>query len=353
MAEKSGIELFGLSQKQIDILFSLERILTKLDIEENEKDSIYKKHWLERWSFLLHSDSNRKENFYFEDEDALLEAIRYESYEPGSSWNKTWFYLIMLEASLFQAYVPLGEKKDEDKHYQKLRYKSKTKYLKSIASKSGIMDEKYIDRFGKTYQKVYDKLSGKYTKMALGVVTVVAVGSLAAAAAGLFAGPIAVTLFGANFASLHGAALTSACLAFAGGGAISAGGAGMAGGVAFIVGGGALLGTASGGGAVGVVTYLAKNSPSFTLSQAAKLEVVLKEILINAQGDIQNAQQVMEKLKEQIHELQRELEELKLEQAKDKKACAQMKQSIEYLEKAYRDMMRFKSSYEIGLKNSQ
>lgn len=72
---------------------------------------------------------------------------------------------------------------------------------------------------------------------------------------------IAVTLVGSNFAGLSGAALTSACLAYVGGGAIAAGGLGMSGGIATIVGGGAILGLGVGAGvgsAVGAVSLWEK-----------------------------------------------------------------------------------------------
>ena len=78
-----------------------------------------------------------------------------------------------------------------------------------------------LDRFKKTYQKTINKLSGKIRKVALGAVSVVAVSAAAAVPAGVFAGPVAAALFESNFAGLTGAALTSACLAMAGGGAIA------------------------------------------------------------------------------------------------------------------------------------
>jgi len=91
------------------------------------------------------------------------------------------------------------------------------------------------------------------------------------------------------------------------------------------------------------VSILAKSMPSFALSQAAKLEVVLKEIILNAQKDVQSAQAVMENLRREIHKLQREIEKLKKEDA-----IKNMKKTLNYLQKSYQDMAVFKSSYEIG-----
>jgi len=93
------------------------------------------------------------------------------------------------------------------------------------------------------------------------------------ATAGAFAPAIAVALVGSNFAGLSGAALTTACLAYLGGGAIAIGGAGMAGGTIAIVGGGAVLGIGAGlgvGSAVGAAGILGKQN---TILQSAKLLV--------------------------------------------------------------------------------
>ena len=152
---RSITEMFGLTTSQIHILYSLEHLLTKQDIRENPKDIIYKEHWLERWSACLQSTVQTE--FQFFNHEELLCAIQKESAE---SVNQTWFYLIMLEGSLFQAYTSLGETKDEDKHYAKLKYKSQNVLLKEIAQASGIMNPLFIDRFQKAYQKTLDKISG-------------------------------------------------------------------------------------------------------------------------------------------------------------------------------------------------
>lgn len=339
----SVTEMFGLTKQQMRILYSLEHALTENDIRENPKDVIYKEHWLNQWSACLQKTMAGELTFY--SKDALIDTA---SRELKMGINQTWFYLVMLEATLFQAYVPLGVGKDSDKHYKKLRYKDQTQFLKEFVKATGGMDPNFIERFKKAYQKSFNKLSGKVQKVALGAVSVVAVAAAGAATAGVFAGPIAVSLFGGNFA-LHGAALTSASLAFAGGGTIAAGGAGMAGGVMAIAGGGALLGAASGGAAVSAVGAFAKTLPSFALTQAAKLEVVLKEIVLNAQKDVQSAQVIMEDLKQQIHTLQNELDELILEKEETKAARKNMEKTLDYLRKAYQDMVKFKSSYEIGM----
>ena len=165
----------------------------------------------------------------------------------------------------------------------------------------------------------------KVTKIALGVVSTVAVAAIVAATAGVLAGPIAVALFGSQFVGLSGAALTAACLAMAGGGAIAIGGTGMIGGIAAIVGGGALLGMAGGGAAISAVTLFVASTPQLALTQAAKLEVVLKEIVLNAQKDIKSAQQVLENYRNQIMNLNSELAKIRLDSEKNKKTISNIK----------------------------
>lgn len=102
------------------------------------------------------------------------------------------------------------------------------------------------------------------------------------ATAGALAPAIAVALVGSNFAGLGGAALTNACLAYLGGGAIAIGGTGIAGGTIAIVGGGAVLGIGAGlgvGGAVGAAGILGKQN---TILQSAKLLVSVREIFLKA-----------------------------------------------------------------------
>lgn len=346
--ENDELQMFGLTNSQLKILYSLEKVMTEQDILLNDKGNIDKEHWLSRWTSNVCVSLEGSNTSQLLSKPELMRAI---TGEINQGINRTWFYLIMLEGALFQAYTPLGESKDADKRYGKLKYKPQNAVLEEVAMCSNIMEPAYIRRFQKAYQKSIDKLTGKIQKIALGAVSVVAVSAITAATAGALAGPIAVALFGSNF-TFGGAALTSACLAMAGGGAVAAGGAGMAGGVMAIVGGGALLGAAGGGASVAAANILVKSAPSFALSQAAKLEVVLKEISLNAQQDVQNAQLIMDNFKSQIHRLQKELDDLKLEKEADRTMIKNMEKSLSYFRKAYQDMNQFKSSYEVGFNAS-
>ena len=342
MSDYDNENMFGLTQTQLNIMCSIERGITELDIEQDEKHMPNKCRWLDRWCEIL----SKTQSVEFLAKDELKEVI---ASELDKNINHTWFYLVMLEATLFRPYIPLSGEKEEARLFKNLKFTPQEEFLKQICRDSGALDEVYIERFRKTYKQAYRKASGKNGKIALMATIVLAVSATVAAVAGALAGPIAVAVFGPNFVGLHGIALTSACLAMAGGGAIAIGGAGMAGGVVAIVGGGALLGAAAGGAAVSLARVVTKSNPAFALSQAAKIEVVLREVLLNIQQDTQKAQMVMDQLKGQIHSLQTELEDLKLDQTDEKKQIANLKKSIDYLKRAYGDMSVFKSSYETGI----
>ena len=339
------IDLFGLNSEQLEILYSLEKNLTERDIQNHPKTTEIRKKWLDQWIKTLDDSVFNASDMNVFNGPFLCEAILRVS---KSSSNNTWFYLVMLEATLFQAYFPLDENKENIKAYSKLKYTRDTDYLKQVAATTGLMNPEYIDRYIETHKKVFRKISGKSAKAIIASLSILAVTAVAAAVAAIYAGPIAVAIFGKGF-ELSGAALTSACLAMAGGGAVVFGGLGMAGGVAAIAGGGALLGAAGGGAAAAAVLAFAKEAPDFTLTQTAKLEVVLREVLLNAQQDTEAAQAVISKLQDQIKNLQKELDRLTKEQEKDKEAIQNLKASIDILTKAVKDMVLFKSSYEIGM----
>lgn len=340
---------FGLTQEQMCYLFSLEKLLTQNDIinSSNKKNIQYEKQWLREWELSLKEGDNEEER------DIVLINSRYELIEKlkqslgQNDNNNIWYRLIILEAIAFKAYYPLG--KDDDKKYQKLKYDSQIKYLKEFVTSVGYATADDVERYMKMYNRAIDVGNGKKQKIVTTIVSVVAVGAITAATAGAFAGPIAVALFGSQFTGLTGAALTSACLAFAGGGAIVVGGAGMAGGVIAIVGGGALLGVASGSAAALGIGLISKQDPKFTLTQAAKLSVVLREIILNEQHDIVLAQKILAQYKENIAEMEKELKKLKLEQEKNKVEISNLKKAIEYLEKVFKDTNKFASAYDVGM----
>jgi uncharacterized coiled-coil protein SlyX len=250
---------------------------------------------------------------------------------------------------VFTPYTALDS--EDNKDFKEYKYDSKKSYqrLKEFFVKQGILSDEKIERLHKTYSKSINQITGKGKKIALSILSVVAIAALAAAGAAVFAGPIAVALFGEQFVGLSGAALTAACLAMAGGGAIAAGGAGVAGGIAVIAGGGVLLGLAGGGTTAGIVFKMIASTPEYTLTQAAKLETILKEVILNAQQDVVSAQKIISRLQKQIDELNKKLTELETANENNKKEIKNIKTSIEYLKKSCKDMKAFASDYETGL----
>ena len=179
----------------------------------------------------------------------------------------------------------------------------------------------------------------------------------AIATAGAFAQAIAVALVGSNFTGLSGAALTSACLAYLGGGAIAAGGLGMAGGTMAIVGGGAALGLGVGagvGGAVGAAGLAGKKN---TILQSAKLLVSVREIFLNDEHDLAYSNSIYEKYVQSITEIEKGLVELRLKidvaNAKEKKQLKEeikkAEESVEAMKITRKNMVKFMSSFETGM----
>jgi tetratricopeptide (TPR) repeat protein len=128
---------------------------------------------------------------------------------------------------------------------------------------------------------------------------------------------------------LSGAAAVSAVLAALGGGAIAAGGFGMAGGFAVLVAGGAILGGGAGAG----VGALFAQSPDTALTQAAKLEVVMKEIIF-IQKDIRLAQEIIKEQRQAIRSIEDKLDDLLRVPEKNQKQIENLKKAIDYLKKA-------------------
>ena len=112
-------------------------------------------------------------------------------------------------------------------------------------------------------------------------------------------------------ATLSGAALTSASLAFLGGGALAAGGAGMAGGAMLIAGGGALIG-AVGGSSISAATNLTlATDTSYVLDECAKLVAFSREVLVAKYGDLAAVAEIHDSLSRRIIELEVQTEAIK------------------------------------------
>ena len=347
------LSVFGLTEKQTALLFSLQRacVLDDAGNTKSKEQKTIKIKWVDKWSenITISPEDKMQSCITLIDSANLVQEFQKEL---KSTVTKTWFHLVILEAVTFIAYFPLSENKDENKPYSKLKYKEKVEYIKDIINKVGYGSPDIADTYYKAYKKAESKATGK-SKIMQAALFVAITAVIAAIVAAAFAGAIAVFLVGAKFAGLKGAALVAACLAYLGGGAIATGGLGVAGGTMFVVGGGALLGGVTGGAAFAGKVALFGSSSKITLSFAAKIQVVLCEIILNEQKDIKMAQAILNNYKENIVELKSTITKMKLENDKNKAQIKNLEESVKFMENIFKEMNRVKSSFEVGFDHEE
>lgn len=352
----------GLTVSQSEIMYNLERLKTQADSlkEDDEQKRFLKSEWLQEWSgqidaiFQKNAANDGRAITWFSEAD-LYEAV---SKEVSAAPNKMWYYLSVLEAEFFVPYFPLEVKEETGKNGKKKiihskKYKGikwdKSEWLKEYIAAQGIIEAEFIERIRKAYKKSHDRLTGRINKLIYTGLGMAAVTALTFAVAALAAPAIAVLLVGPQFAGLHGIALINACLAFLGGGAIAVGGAGIAGGTALIAGGGAVLGlTVSAAGAGGAHALGVFSNPDLALSQTARLEVTMKEIILNSQHDTRLAQVILERMTETVKELNNRLIDLELDAKANKDDIGNLKKCIDMFKKSRDEMLRFSSSFAEG-----
>lgn len=365
---------FGISEEQTEILYNLEYYKILNDIETTkilvggDKINQLKREWLEEWKTYITmgyagfiNKVDAKINWYSSEE--LDKKIKLNN--P----NKPWFRLVLLEAMLFEPYYALSTETDKkgnevpSKKYSALNNPI-TGYNKNGGDKylNEVYAEKYqLSGYVKRLRKCYDKVCRELNEVLKIAITSIAITAgitiVTVITAGSFAPAIAVSLVGSNFAGLSGAALTNACLAYVGGGAIAAGGLGMSGGIATIVGGGAILGLGVGAGVgstVGAVSLMGKKN---TILQSAKLMVSVREIFLNDERDIEYSNTVYEKYVQNIADIEKGLIELQLkanvaDNKQKKKLKAEIKSAedtVKAMKIAMKSMNKFISSYETGV----
>ena len=372
------MDKLGLSLEQTEILYNLEYYKTLNDIENTnipitgEAIKELKSAWLREWSMFI---SDGFESFTQVPGAKMHWYSKNELYQriAENDPRKPWYRLILLEAMLFEPYYPLGVEKDKKgKDVPSRKYKYLNKPMNDFKKGDGdsfldkqftgkYCEQGYVKRLRKSYNKRIKELNEvlKTVITSLSITAVIAL--VTVATAGAFAGPIAVALVGSNFAGLSGAALTSACLAYLGGGAIAAGGAGMLGGTSAIVGGGAALGIGVGagvGGAVGVAGLTGKKN---TIMQSAKLLTSVREIFLNDEHDVAFSNSVYEQYLQNITEIEKGLVELRLKKdvakGKEKKAISaaikEAEKSVEAMKIARKSMLKYNSSFDEGLQTEQ
>ncbi len=332
---------FGLDIKQTKTMFSYQYhlVLADIEYENNNEINFFKKQWLSKWKdsteLFLKGQINNEEDSNFDfcliTDFKLLKKAAKEYFD-----NKLNLYVMFLEVIIFKPYYPLGNSNDERFKNLKIvdEYKLTNK-LKFFARTLDI-DSSLVIRFKSNYNEAIKGIKSDWNPWLIGVVGAVALAIFAA----FFTPAIAALLAPVLAPGLSGAAAVSAVLAALGGGAIAAGGLGMAGGFAVIVGGGAILGASAGVG----VGALFSQSPDSALTQAAKLEVVMKEIVL-IQKDIRLAQEIIKEQRQAIRSLEDQLDNLLLDKEKNSKKIDNLKQSIEYLKNALERNQELLASY--------
>jgi hypothetical protein len=372
-----NIDKLGLTIAQTEILYNLEFYKTMNDIRttklpiNNESIKHLKQDWLDEWKgYITKGFSSflqiESVELHWYSEQELIQKI--EENEPQG----TWFRLVLLEAMLFEPYYPLGIEKDKKGNdLPSKKYKDLQNPINGFKKSNGddfidsffagdYYKKGYIKRLRKCYRKVVLEMKEVLKGILIGGAITAGIAIITVATAGALAPVIAVALVGSNFAGLSGAALTAACLAYLGGGAIAVGGAGIAGGTIAIVGGGAVLGIGAGlgvGGAVGAVGILGKQN---IILQSAKLLVSVREIFLNDEHDVEYSNSIYEQYVQNIMDIEKDIVELRLQadvaNGKEKKELQgkikKAEESVESMKIARKNLRRFMSSFEEGLAQS-
>lgn len=330
---ENKFSIFGLTAEQSEILFALQRKLISNDLhEEGKKKPIFgsnkrcqKQLWLDTWDksidYYLKSLGGNSSQIKLSNLDLKIKINRSDT----NTQNKVWKYMVLLECVLYSPYYPLSDNKEAYKPFKGLVIDKKVRQvtLDEIANILCI-DKKYIKVFENSHKSAVKKLSGYWTKVAMGA----GIGIIVILIAIVTFQYEIIAFFAAN--GLSGAAAISAGLAALGGGAVAAGGFGMAGGIAVLVGGGSLLGATAGTAVGASIASLGSNA---VLSEAAKLQVVLKEIVLAIQKDTLYFQQILLNINQQVSQLKSEVIKLKTANEKNKKKIKNLEESIKILEK--------------------
>ncbi|MDJ1173785.1 hypothetical protein [Roseofilum capinflatum] len=328
------MEEFGLTLPQTQLMYSLEYnlVLTDIKLEENKDKKRLKITWLEKWrdSMNLILQNHKQVNPSMDITLGLItnfDELKVKAREQAQEVeHKFSFYLILLESTLFTPYYPIfGDARDNQ--FKGLKFADQNLIEEKLKSFARLLklDSECIKRFQSHYKDAVSGIKGGFNPWITGAIGAVALAAVAALGTPIIAGILAPIVA----PGLSGAAAVTSVLAFLGGGAIAAGGLGMAGGAAVIAGGGAILGAGTG---VGMGSLLAQ-SPTTAINQAAKLEVVMKE-LIFVQKDIRLAQEIIKEQRQGIRALEDERDELMYNKQDNEEKIKKLEEALDYLKRA-------------------
>lgn len=319
-----------LSPEQTRLLYSFESMMVGFDILNTKKveTQLEKKRWKDQWEEnVCEALEVQGDEFFIRSGRQAFDLMDEISNEIE---DHSWINLVVLELSRFNPYYQLGA--EEDKSFKKL--KLKTNYLSDVFCKGqDYIDVKDVEAIQKAYTNAVGTVTGNRKKVAAAAVVTLAATAATAGGALFFAPEIAVLIAGDAVVGLSGAALTSASLAFVGGGSLAVGGMGMAGGTAILTGGGALIGLA-GSGVTTAASMAAQSSEAFVQSECSKLLAFCTEVAIRKYGRYDIVELAHEGIANCAAELQSEIGVLsKAEEKPDRKLLSQMKESLKCMER--------------------
>ena len=347
----ANLECLSLNYEQLRVLYSLEKLILEDDIYITEKYSSKKlklewaKAWVDKLIENLSIAQSEKDEFFLSEEEL---GRRFQD-----NVNKTWVFLVSMEASLFRPYYPIfGD--DKDKSFKKLQNKSKYLNNRFIEIQNKVKKED-IESFTKIHKKAGATITGTKRSIVISAVGTTVVVLVSGGLAFTFAPAIATAIIGEGAAGLSGAALTSYSLAAVGGGSLAAGGLGMAGGTAIITGGGAIVGMISGTGISAVTTMNLLSQDGYVLNECCKLLTFSQIILRDKLKDYKTIETIYSKvdfrvktLERVVEEFSKQSDEMDKEQKKEIKTKVKVaKKSIKYLKRCAEALQKLSNGVDV------
>lgn len=347
----ANLECLSLNYEQLRVLYSLEKLILEDDIYITEKYSSKKlklewaKAWVDKLIENLSIAQSEKDEFFLSEEEL---GRRFQD-----NVNKTWVFLVSMEASLFRPYYPIfGD--DKDKSFKKLQNKSKYLNNRFIEIQNKVKKED-IESFTKIHKKAGATITGTKRSIVISAVGTTVVVLVSGGLAFTFAPAIATAIIGEGAAGLSGAALTSYSLVAVGGGSLAAGGLGMAGGTAIITGGGAIVGMISGTGISAVTTMNLLSQDGYVLNECCKLLTFSQIILRDKLKDYKTIETIYSKvdfrvktLERVVEEFSKQSDEMDKEQKKEIKTKVKVaKKSIKYLKRCAEALQKLSNGVDV------
>ena len=347
----ANLECLSLNYEQLRVLYSLEKLILEDDIYITEKYSSKKlklewaKAWVDKLIENLSIAQSEKDEFFLSEEEL---GRRFQD-----NANRTWVFLVSMEASLFRPYYPIfGD--DKDKSFKKLQNKSKYLNNRFIEIQNKVKKED-IEAFTKIHKKAGATITGTKRSIVISAVGTTVVVLVSGGLAFTFAPAIATAIIGEGAAGLSGAALTSYSLAAVGGGSLAAGGLGMAGGTAIITGGGAIVGMISGTGISAVTTMNLLSQDGYVLNECCKLLTFSQVVLRDKIKDYKTIETIYSKvdfrvktLERVVEEFSKQSDEMDKEQKKEIKTKVKVaKKSIKYLKRCAEALQKLSNGVDV------